>query len=223
MYDPDTYGTFTMAGEPVCWWCGEAPPAIDGRWCCPRCRRSGERMLRDSPTPAEIRAACERIQATWSPAQRLERAGFRCDDAWRRTAGRSWTAPVVHFDEDDRPNAGDSDGECLLCPEAKEGDAMTTNVPEWLGQTDEAGFLERTAAWAGNKRPLVEGRQKRGLDEFITMIRISPRSRIESLVEEVKAATPGGLADLVQAIKKADPKELAELIQAILSRVESWS
>lgn len=57
------------------------------------------------PTPAEIRAHCRRIQATWSPQQRsLRRTGMSkpdCDQAkrWQPTI---YSLPGIEFEDDIR-------------------------------------------------------------------------------------------------------------------------
>jgi hypothetical protein len=70
---------YDLNGEPVCWWCGKYPPAIDRRWCSYSCSLCGERMLAQSPRPERIRRACRKIQRGWSPqeeaARRLNRRG----------------------------------------------------------------------------------------------------------------------------------------------------
>ena len=52
-------------------------------------RSRGKSAHADTPSPKEIRRACERIQAAWTPRERHKRAGL--------PRGNYWTPPNVRL------------------------------------------------------------------------------------------------------------------------------
>jgi hypothetical protein len=51
-------------------------------------KRRGRRVF--EPSPRDIRFACEKIQAQWSPKERRKRAGY--------ADGRHWLPPMVELE-----------------------------------------------------------------------------------------------------------------------------
>ena len=60
--------------------------------------REGRITMKESyePTPEQIRAECQKIQAEWSESERLRRAGISLEGAMDR---RRWHPPLVNEGE----------------------------------------------------------------------------------------------------------------------------
>jgi hypothetical protein len=71
--DPGVYG-IQVNDTWRCWNCGSRPPVLDNRWCSATCRKHGESMLRESPTPQEIVRATHSIRSQWTPDESAQRA-----------------------------------------------------------------------------------------------------------------------------------------------------
>lgn len=71
--DPDVYG-IQVNETWCCWNCGRRVPVVEDRWCSAACKKQGEAMLRESPTPHEISQATHGIQSRWTPDEAARRA-----------------------------------------------------------------------------------------------------------------------------------------------------
>ncbi len=71
--DPDIYG-IQVNETWCCWNCGRRIPVMDNRWCSAACKKQGEAMLIESPTPREIAQATNGIRAHWTPDEAATRA-----------------------------------------------------------------------------------------------------------------------------------------------------
>ena len=85
----EVFSVVSLAGEPRCWFCGERPPAIDGRWCSARCRAGGRQMLATSPRPEVIDQRAAKIRSTWSEKERIRRRYGSC------VRNLGWRPPIV--------------------------------------------------------------------------------------------------------------------------------
>jgi len=58
--------------------CGNKKPIIEDRWCSFQCKREGQKMIAEDPTPVEIAQAATRIRTAWSASEmERRRAGFK--------------------------------------------------------------------------------------------------------------------------------------------------